>query len=185
MLITKHFVSPALARGGGETPPPYTLIRYAPVSLKRGSGSPVFCVGRIATCDACPPLEDSMTPMNTAEYRSYHGFQPRTDSKDCFHNPYLTPFMLHPETSQNRRALLVRGGRIGGFDPDALTCKLYHPLNLPEIHHIPPLKILSKSRLFPLGYAWGILFPTLPPKTPYKRFWSKLCDNCRHSMRSL
>ena len=99
----------------------------------------------------------SMTPMNTAKYRSYHGFQPRTDSMNCFHNPYLTPLILRPETSKNRRALLVRGGRIGDCDPDALTCKPYHLLNLPETHHIPPLKILSKSRLFPLGYAWGIL----------------------------
>ena len=53
------------------------------------------------------------------------------------------------------------------------------PLNLLEIHLISSLQPLSKSPLFSLGYALGIPFPTASPKTPHKRLWSKLCDNCR------
>ena len=58
------------------------------------------------------------------------------------------PALHRPETSQNRRALLVRGGRFGGCDAKTLTSKLSYLLNLPEIHHIPPLQTLSKSHLF-------------------------------------
>lgn len=65
----------------------------------------------------------TVTPLFSAEYSLFRRFQPPTDSKDCFYNPYLTPLKLRPETSQNRRALLVRGDCIGGCDPDTLTCK--------------------------------------------------------------
>lgn len=58
------------------------------------------------------------------------------------------PTSYRPQSPKNRRALLVRGGRFGGCDAKTLTSKPYHPMNLPEIHHISPLQILSKSPLF-------------------------------------